>query len=131
MKYLALMTLWLGFSSLPAAAQVAVQTVPSQSTDPVAALPTQGPADGFCIVNGDARKLLFITETREGVRQSAVLAPNDWLCATQTDSVDGIVSVFENDDSFEGCSRVVAVGTTEAMLKFAEADRCTWSSHNS
>ena len=89
------------------------------------------PDGGFCVVNGATVSLLFIKETREGVRRSAILAPGARLCAMATQAENGIVSVFESAASFEGCSRIVAVGKAEEMLQFAEAGRCGWSSHNS
>lgn len=89
------------------------------------------PADGFCVVNASSETRLFATETREGARQLADLAPGGSLCATGTAARDGIVSVFENADSIEGCSRIVATGRAEEMLEYAEFDRCGWSSHQS
>ena len=89
------------------------------------------PDGGFCVANGAAVSLLFITETGEGIRRSAHLAPGERLCAGPTQADNGIVSIFESAASFEGCSRIVAVGNSESMLKFAEAGRCGWSSHNS
>ena len=89
------------------------------------------PADGFCIVNSSAQPHLFATETREGERQLVTLDPGASLCISGTSAPDGIVSVFENADGFEGCSRIVQVGTTEEMLEYAEFDRCGWSPHNS
>lgn len=89
------------------------------------------PADGFCIVNATAASHLFVTETREGERQLADLAPGERLCSAQTQAADGVVSVFEDADGFEGCSRIVAVGNAEELLDYAEFDRCGWGSHNS
>ncbi len=89
------------------------------------------PTNGFCVVNGSQDRHLFVTETREGERQVANLDPGQSLCADATQAADGIVTVFENADGFEGCSRIVPVGAVEEMLKFAVADRCGWGSHRS
>lgn len=85
----------------------------------------------FCIVNASETEYLFATETREGVRQITSLAPGARLCAAETAAVDGIVSVFNGEDDFEGCSRIIAAGTSEEMLEYGESGRCGWSSHNS
>ncbi len=89
------------------------------------------PADGFCIVNASAEPHVFTTESREGARQLAELAPGDRLCASGTGADDGIVSVYESAEALEGCSRIVAVGSAEALIEYAEFDRCAWSSHQS
>jgi hypothetical protein len=91
----------------------------------------EAPADGFCVVNASAHLHLFATETREGDRQLEELKPGGHLCADGTTAPDGIISVFENADKFEGCSRIIPVGTTETMLEYAEFDRCGWGSHKS
>ena len=100
------------------------------------ALPLQAqegivPAGGFCVTNASDKAHLFATETREGVRQLAELAPGETLCARGTAAADGIVSVFEDAEGFEGCSRVIPAGTIERMLEYAEFDRCRWGSRDS
>lgn len=87
------------------------------------------PADGFCIRNASAKAHVFAAETREGDRQVAKLAPGEMLCASASSAADGVVSVFESFDSFEGCSRIVPLGKIEEMHAFAEFDRCVWSAH--
>ncbi|MFV2001784.1 MAG: cytochrome c family protein [Paracoccaceae bacterium] len=89
------------------------------------------PADSFCIVNASDEEYTFTTETREGDWQAANLAPGARLCASATSASDGIVSVFELTDEFEGCSRIIPVGISEQMLEFALAGRCGWSSNKS
>lgn len=89
------------------------------------------PQGGFCIENGSEVPHLFITETREGVRQNATLAPGERLCASGSSAADGIASVFESADTIEGCARVVPLGETEALIAYAEFDRCEWRSHGS
>ncbi len=89
------------------------------------------PDTGFCVVNASQTSRFFATETREGVRESANLEPGAALCADTTDALDGVVTVYESEDGFEGCTRIIPVGSAEDMLKFAEADRCEWESHSS
>jgi hypothetical protein len=122
MKYMfAAIVLVLPFSALV----FAQTTVAADGSSNVA------PVDGFCIMNATPKTHLFATETREGERQLETLVPGASLCVSGTAASDGIVSVFENADGFEGCSRIIQVGTTEAMLEYAEFDRCGWSSHKS
>ena len=87
------------------------------------------PGDRLCVVNASPRGLFFAVETREGARRFAALEPGERLCTEPTGAADGIVSVFEDADGFEGCSRIVPVGTAEQMRRYAEFDRCLWGSH--
>lgn len=91
----------------------------------------QASDNGFCISNASDVSYVFITETREGVRQVEEVEPGGMLCADQTAAPDGIVSVFESVDALEGCSRIIARGVTEGLIEYAEFDRCEWSSHGS
>ena len=91
----------------------------------------KAPSDGFCVVNSSEHLLFFATETREGERNSSNLEPGEQLCSAATTDTDGIVSVYESEDGFEGCSRIIPVGISEEMTEFAEFDRCGWSSHDS
>ena len=91
----------------------------------------EAPADGFCIENASAHTHLFQTETREGVSQSATLAPGERLCASGSTAMDGVARVFESADAVEGCGRIVPLGETEALIAYAEFDRCEWRSHGS
>ena len=91
---------------------------------------SQPAPDGtFCIVNAAEEELFFVTETREGSRNFSSLKPGDRLCSETTQADDGIVSVFQSENSLEGCSRIIETGTSEAMLVYAEFDRCGWESH--
>ncbi len=83
----------------------------------------------FCVVNASDRAHFFAIETREGDRQFGPLEPGARLCSAETAASDGVVSVFESEDGFEGCSRIVAVGVAEEMKEYAEFDRCLWSSN--
>lgn len=113
-------------SVLPLSTPTIAQSTSATDVGSIAA-----PLNGFCILNGSAEPHLFATETREGERRLVTLKPGARLCVAGTAAQDGIVSVFENADGFEGCSRIIQVGTTEALMKYAEFDRCGWSSHNS
>lgn len=88
------------------------------------------PADAFCIANASGSSHLFATETREGERQLAELADGAMLCASGSGAADGIVSVYESAEALEGCSRIVPMGTVEALRAYAAFDRCRWSSHD-
>jgi len=96
-----------------------------------AAEPLPTPDHGFCIVNASHEPFFFAAETREGDRQAQNLQPGDQLCSVATAALDGVVSVYESEDGFEGCSRIIPVGTSEQMFEFAQFDRCGWSSHKS
>jgi len=89
------------------------------------------PGDGFCIVNASQKRYLFATETREGARQVTGLDPGGQLCSSQTAALNGVVTVYDGEKDYEGCNRIVPVGTAEEMLEYAEAGRCGWGSHNS
>lgn len=95
------------------------------------ALAAEAPQDGFCIENASPKTHLFQTETREGLTQSETLAPGERLCTIGSASEDGIVRVFESADVVEGCGRIVPLGTVEALIAYAEFDRCEWRSHGS
>lgn len=93
------------------------------------ALADPAPSNGFCIVNASAVPYVFTTETREGRRQVAEIAPGGRLCAMGTDAKDGVVGVFESLEALEGCARIVPRGTSEELIAYAEFDRCRWGSH--
>lgn len=93
------------------------------------AFAANAPHDGFCIENASPKPHLFQTETREGHRQSETLAPGERLCATGSAAQDGVVRVFENANVVEGCGRIVPSGSVEALIAYAEFDRCAWRSH--
>lgn len=84
--------------------------------------------DRFCVVNQSPEAYFFVTETREGARQSGELEPGERLCAT-TAASDGVVNVFESAEALEGCGRLVAIGTAEGMRAYSDFDRCRWASH--
>lgn len=83
----------------------------------------------FCVENLSDHTHFFTTETREGVRQTATLAPGGLLCSGETDAENGVVQIFEEEASLEGCGRIVPRGATEGLIAYAEFDRCHWTSH--
>ena len=87
-------------------------------------------ADLFCIENASEKAHFFAVETREGKRRFSALEPGAQLCSDPTKAGDGIVSVYESDDGFEGCSRIIPTGTVETMREYAEFDRCRWGSRD-
>jgi len=88
-------------------------------------------AESVCIVNGNHEAHVFVAEARGGERKMSRLAPGEELCAAgATERAGGVVSVFEDEDAFEGCSRVVEAGRTEVMKKYVDFDRCFWSSNS-
>ena len=85
-----------------------------------------------CVVNASHEPFFFAVENAEGVRKTAMLKESESLCSETTASLEnGTVSVFESETAFEGCSRRVPSGTSELMLRYAEFDRCAWSSNQS
>jgi len=105
---------------------------------PLLALPVAAVADGdgtatnaLCVHNASARTHIFVAEAPGAGREVAELQPGGQLCVSGAEpGAEGVVSVFENSASFEGCSRIVPVGRTESMKKYVEFDRCFWSSNS-
>lgn len=81
----------------------------------------------ICVTNSGGARLLFTAETDAGERVVAWLDPGGRLCAEGEGA--GRVGVFEDDDSLEGCTRLVAAGGDETLLRYAAFDRCLWQSH--
>ncbi|MEO1919013.1 MAG: hypothetical protein ABGW81_04765 [Paracoccaceae bacterium] len=44
--------------------------------------------------------------------------------------MNGFISVFESIKNDEGCSRFITAGNIEGMVKYADFDRCEWTSHS-
>lgn len=95
------------------------------------ALPAFADTPGqFCVENASEHEHVFTTETREGTRQVATLGPGGVLCSGATQARDGVIGVFENAESFEGCGRIIPAGTRETLHAYSEFDRCHWGAHN-
>lgn len=93
------------------------------------ALPAQA-APGVCVTNGTDQSALFVAEAKGATQISQQLAPGETLCSGVGTMPGGVVRVFEHADAIEGCSRLVPEGQTETLLRYADFDRCYWSSHD-
>jgi hypothetical protein len=95
------------------------------TTLPSPALAAEGTE--VCVVNGSDERFLFAVVPREGDRRTAPLAPGESLCSAAPHGKGGFVSVFENAQSDEGCSRLVEPpGGTRTLRRYASFDRCAW-----
>ena len=96
---------------------------------PDAAAPVHTAASELCVRNRNTHEHFFAVEADGAERRTAFLAPGERLCTEADPGETGTVSVFEEADGFEGCSRLVPVGRTEDMLEYVDFDRCFWSSN--
>lgn len=86
-----------------------------------------GPAlADICVRNGSDTRMLFVAETG-AAREVRWLEPGEELCAQGAEH--GRVSVFEAEDSLEGCTWLVPAGRTEILLNYTAFDNCLWQSH--
>ena len=84
-----------------------------------------------CVRNASDERHFFAAEVTGIVRTTGWLEPGDELCAPAGDpAAPGFVSVFETDEGFEGCSRLVSAGKSEDMIRYADFDRCAWGSNS-
>lgn len=86
--------------------------------------------DKVCVVNLSKHTFFFAAEAENGPRELGYLAPGETLCSVAKTSGTGVVSVYEDPDQLEGCSRLVTAGDTEELIKYADFDRCAWSSNS-
>ena len=91
-------------------------------------LPATAYSGEVCVLNNADQAYFFAAETHGGARMVGMLAAGETLCASGAET--GVVSVFEDKDALEGCSRLVAAGRTETFLKYVDFDRCFWSSNS-
>ena len=92
---------------------------------------TEVEADALCVRNESQRAHLFAVDAPGAGRLLQELAPGERLCATgATVGATGVVSVFEDFDALEGCSRLVPVGQSESMRRYVDFDRCFWQSNS-
>lgn len=99
------------------------------SRAPDAAAPADTAPDTLCVRNRNAHAHFFAVEAPGGTRRTATLAPGERLCTEARPGTTGMVSVYEEAEGFEGCSRLVPAGETEDMLKYVDFDRCFWGSN--
>ena len=93
-------------------------------------LGTAAAADEVCVANRTAETFLFAAQAPDGTRVVQTLGPGEVLCSDGSGPGRGVVSVYEGADALEGCSRLVAPGRTEALLRYVDFDRCAWTSNS-
>ncbi len=104
----------------------------NDSATNVVTAPTDIPENAVCVQNASAHTHFFAAEAIEGSRVTQELQFGEILCTAAMDEpLHGTVSVFEHEDEFEGCTRIVRSGMVEQMKKYSEFDRCLWSSNDS
>ncbi|WP_232796391.1 c-type cytochrome [Roseovarius salinarum] len=91
--------------------------------------PRDTAAGRLCVRNLSARAHLFAVEADGADRRVKTLESGGVLCIDAPQAETGVVSVYESEDAFEGCSRITPVGTTEDMLEYVDFDRCFWRSN--
>ena len=90
------------------------------------------PQGAVCVQNASAERHFFAAEAPGGQRVTGMLGQGEVLCTeadTATGQATGKVSVFEHADALEGCTRLVLSGEHETLFKYADFDRCLWSSN--
>lgn len=88
------------------------------------------PNNGFCVTNKSDETHLFAVDAGDAGRELQTLTPGETLCTSNFSSPQsGFVSVFEDIEHDEGCSRLISAGATEGLVKYADFDRCEWTSH--
>lgn len=89
------------------------------------------PNNGFCVTNKSEDTHLFAVDAGDVGRELQTLNPGETLCTSEFPSPqNGFVSVFEDIEHDEGCSRLISAGKTEGLIKYADFDRCEWTSHS-
>lgn len=84
-----------------------------------------------CVENGSGERRFFVAEAADGSREAATLAPGGQLCAAGGEpGARAVVSVFENPQHLEGCSRLTPMGQSEMLIRYVDFDRCEWRSHS-
>lgn len=105
-----------------------LQQFSQPETDEAALFPLE---ESVCVRNASSHTHFFAAEGKGIERRTATLAPGGVLCAkAQGAGWSGVVSVYEADTGFEGCSRLVRTGTLEEMRAYVDFDRCAWSSNS-
>jgi len=101
---------------------------PSESIEQMTALPPTDTPGRVCVTNGAQQgEYLFIVETADArIRQ--MLKPGEQLCSDGNQG--GKISVFEHPDDQEGCTRIMASGKSDTLVRYMEFDRCEWGTHS-
>ncbi|MCF6303958.1 MAG: c-type cytochrome [Rhodobacteraceae bacterium] len=90
-------------------------------------------SSNICVTNNSDESYFFAVDdggTASNSRVTAQLAPGESLCNAAKNPTGGFVSVFENAQALEGCSRLVNAGESDDLVSYAEFDRCRWVSHS-
>lgn len=96
----------------------------------VAAQQAAVPVNGFCVQNASDKGYFFTVDNGEA-RLTGQLGVGEILCSRESDTLqNGFVSVFKTAETIEGCSRLVLAGTIEGLIRYADFDRCEWTSHS-
>jgi hypothetical protein len=86
--------------------------------------------DRVCVENRDETARVFTVEVGTTRRGPVRLNPGAQLCAPRADpGARAVVSAYPAPDVLEGCSRLVTGTQGDALLRYAEFDRCLWASH--
>lgn len=90
------------------------------------------PTNAICVQNAGQETHFFAVDAGGDNRKTGILTSGETLCTGALEmAVKGQVSVFETAEHLEGCTRLVASGTIEELRKYADFDRCLWSSNDS
>jgi len=90
------------------------------------------PANAICVKNAGDSAYFFAVDAGNKGRKTGMLSAGETLCTGSLEmAIKGKVSVYETEEHLEGCTRIVASGTVEEMRKYADFDRCLWSSNDS
>ena len=85
-------------------------------------------ATALCVVNRSGDELFFVARLASGKRISATLSDQQQLCLDgDTPGQTGTVSVFADENAYEGCTRLARTGTPQILVDFVEFDNCTWA----
>jgi len=99
----------------------------------LASFETAGMPSEICVTNTSDETYFFAVDTGGATASSRVtseLAPGESLCNADETGTNSFVSVFENANALEGCSRLVSAGNSESLVHYADFDRCQWASHS-
>ncbi|WP_457647128.1 c-type cytochrome [Profundibacter sp.] len=97
-----------------------------EAMEQMTALPSTDTPGRVCVTNGTAREYLFIVEI-ENARINEMLGAGMQLCADSDQG--GKISVFENPDDQEGCTRIMAPNKSDTLVRYMDFDRCFWGTH--
>ncbi|MBV1864538.1 MAG: c-type cytochrome [Rhodobacteraceae bacterium] len=118
-------------STFSTSAMTAQTSEEKGDTDRSILIPSDIPANAICVQNAGHGTHFFAVDGGGDSRKAGHLASGETLCTGALEmAMQGKVSVFETEDHLEGCTRLVPSGTVEQMLKYADFDRCLWSSND-